>query len=264
MTFTFAALVALELSAMPAAETVKLFEPRTFAVNTPSGKVEYQYRQLSPEKPVEGHKYPLVVFLHGAGERGSENTKQLAYLPEWLSTPEAREKYPCYLLAPQCPDGQKWSDVDWSSRDPLTLGEASRPMKAVVGMIEEMMKSYPVDPKRVYLTGLSMGGYGAWDLAERMPDLFAAVAPICGGGDERAAHRLVKVPVWAWHGDADGAVPVERSRKMIAAIKAAGGDPKYTELKDVGHDSWTRAYTDADGVVPWMFQCVKRPDVPNQ
>ena len=90
-----------------------------------------------------------------------------------------------------------------------------------------------------------MGGYGSWDLAERMPERFAALVPICGGGDEAQADRLVGLPIWAWHGDADQAVPVERSRRMIAAIEKAGGKPKYTELPGVGHDSWTPAYTGA-------------------
>jgi predicted peptidase len=102
-----------------------------------------------------------------------------------------------------------------------------------------------------------MGGYGSWELATRMPDRFAAVVPICGGGDEHWADHLVNVPIWAWHGDADPAVPVERSRKMIEAIKQSGGHPKYTELKGVGHNSWTPAYSDPEGPIPWMFEHVK-------
>jgi predicted peptidase len=115
-----------------------------------------------------------------------------------------------------------------------------------------------VDEKRIYLTGLSMGGYGAWELAMRQPTRFAALAPICGGGDESQAAILKDIPVWAWHGDADPAVPVERSRRMIEAIKTAGGKPRYSELPGVGHDSWTPAYTRADGVVPWLFEQVKK------
>jgi predicted peptidase len=102
-----------------------------------------------------------------------------------------------------------------------------------------------------------MGGYGSWDLAARRPELFAAVVPICGGGDEHAAERLLKTPIWAVHGDADTAVPVERSRRMIEAIKAAGGQPKYSELPGVGHNSWTPAYSDPEGVLPWMFEQVR-------
>ena len=259
MNFTLAALVALELSAMPAPETVELYEARTVALTTPDGKQEFAYRLLKPEKIEAGKKYPVILFLHGAGERGSDNEAQLAYLPEWIAKPENREKYPCFVIAPQCPEGKKWSDVDWGAKGDIPMKDITPPMKAAVEMLDDLVKNQPVDTKRIYLTGLSMGGYGSWDLAERMPERFAAVAPICGGGDEKHADRLAKVPVWAWHGSADNAVPVERSRKMIAAIKAAGGDPKYTELKGVGHDSWTQAYTNADGVLPWMFEQAQKP-----
>ncbi len=259
MTFTLAALMALELCAMPAADIVERFEARTLDLATPDGPQEFPYRLLKPQSIEPGKKYPVVLFLHGAGERGSDNRVQLSYLPEWMAAPEMRQKYPCFLIAPQCPEGKKWVEIDWSSKDSAPLAEISRPLGAVVGMLDELIKTEPVDIRRIYLTGLSMGGYGSWDLGERMPERFAAVAPVCGGGDEAHADRLKKVPLWAWHGDADGAVPVERSRQMIAAIKAAGGDPKYTELKGVGHNSWTPAYTDPNGVVPWMFEQVQQP-----
>jgi predicted peptidase len=126
-------------------------------------------------------------------------------------------------------------------------------MNVALGVLERVLADYPTDPDRVYLTGLSMGGYGSWDLAERMPERFAAVAPVCGGGDTSRADRLVKLPIWAWHGDQDPAVPVARSREMIAAIEKAGGHPKYTELPGVAHNSWIQAYGNADGLIPWMF-----------
>jgi predicted peptidase len=109
-----------------------------------------------------------------------------------------------------------------------------------------------VDPARIYLTGLSMGGYGTWDLAARQPERFAAILPICGGGDEATTARLAKLPIWCFHGDADTVVPVERSRTMIAAVRAASGSPKYSELPGVGHDSWTPAYRDP-AVLDWLF-----------
>jgi predicted peptidase len=125
-------------------------------------------------------------------------------------------------------------------------------MQAVLAAIEDVLTNFPVDETRLYLTGLSMGGYGSWDLGTRAAERWAAVAPICGGGDELYADRLVNVPVWAWHGDADDVVPVSRSRVMIDAIRAAGGAPRYTELADVGHDSWTPAYTSGE-LLDWMF-----------
>ena len=116
-----------------------------------------------------------------------------------------------------------------------------------------MVAAEPIDPGRIYLTGLSMGGYGAWELAARIPERFAAVAPICGGGDEAQAAKLVGLPIWCFHGADDKVVPVERSRSMVAAIKAAGGEPKFSELPGVGHDSWTPAYRDG-ALLGWLFQ----------
>lgn len=214
----------------------------------------FKYRLLTPEKIEPGRKYPLVLFLHGAGERGDDNKSQLKYLPTWMSQPGWRGKYNCYVLAPQCPTGRKWVNVDWSARTHTTPEQPSHEMRAVIQMLQRTMANHPVDADRIYLTGLSMGGYGSWDLAVRHPDWFAAVAPICGGGDERMADRLVDLPVWAWHGEADRAVPVQRSRNMIQAVRKAGGEPKYTELDGVGHNSWTPAYTREDGVLPWLFK----------
>ena len=115
-----------------------------------------------------------------------------------------------------------------------------------------MLAEEPVDPARVYLTGLSMGGYGSWDLAARHPHRFAALLPICGGGDAATAPRLTSVPIWNFHGTADPVVPVERSRAIIKALTAAGGTPISSELEDVGHDSWTPAYGNA-AVLDWLF-----------
>lgn len=214
----------------------------------------FKYRLLKPDSVEPGRKYPLVLFLHGAGERGDNNKAQLKFLPTWMSAEPMRKKYPCFVLAPQCPTNRKWVNVDWSAMKNPMPQEPSDEMKAVIMMLKQIEAEYPVDMDRVYLTGLSMGGYGTWDLACRHADWFAAAAPICGGGDEQQADKLVGLPLWAWHGDADRAVPVQRSRNMIAAIKAAGGDPKYTELPGVGHNSWTPAYTRDDGVLPWLFK----------
>ena len=234
----------------------KRYSPTYFANTTEPGgeKPSLPYRLLKPARIEPGKLYPLVLFLHGAGERGLDNQKQLAYLPTWLASDENRRSYPCFVIAPQCPDEMKWSNVDWTNPASEPLGEISQPMRlgrrhSGCGDREKSDR-----PGRVYLTGLSMGGYGSWELAERMPERFAALVPICGGGDEAQANRLVGLPIWAWHGEADEAVPVERSRRMIAAIKQAGGTPRYTELKGVGHDSWTAAYTGPDGVLPWMFE----------
>lgn len=221
--------------------------------------VEFKYRLLKPAAVEAGKRYPVVLFLHGAGERGDDNKSQLKYLPEWLAAAERREKFPCFVIAPQCPSERKWSDVDWGTRkSPEFKDKPTDAMQVAINILDEVVKKFPVDAKRQYLTGLSMGGYGTWDLAMRQPDRFAAIAPICGGGDPTQGAKIKHLPIWAWHGDADFAVPVERSREMIAALEKAGGKPKYSELKGVGHDSWTAAYTSKDNLLPWLFEQAKK------
>jgi predicted peptidase len=246
---------------LPSDDVVKQFAELTYAYAGGEYKNEpFKYRLLKPEKIEPGKKYPVVLYLHGAGERGKDNVAQLRYLPEWLASADNRAKYPCFLIAPQCRPDKKWSNVSWADKAAADLpAEPSDQMNVAVGILDEVLKSYPCDVDRVYLTGLSMGGYGSWDLAERTPGRFAAVAPVCGGGDAKRADRLVGVPVWAWHGTDDPAVPVERSRLMIEAIRSAGGTPKYTELPGVKHSSWVQAYHGPDNLLPWMFEQVRKP-----
>ncbi|MEM8713577.1 MAG: GDSL-type esterase/lipase family protein, partial [Planctomycetota bacterium] len=217
--------------------------------------VEIPYRLLAPSRIEEGKRYPVILFLHGAGERGDDNELQLKHFPERMVTRERMESFPCFLIAPQCPAGGRWTTDGWGSKNSQRLpSEMTPPMAAAVQALLDVCATYPIDLDRVYLTGLSMGGYGTFELATRFPDWFAAVAAVCGGGDEKSADRLVGLPLSIWHGDRDDAVPVERSRAMMEALKAMGGDglASYRELKDVGHDSWTAAYGD-DGCLEWMF-----------
>ena len=204
------------------------YQARTYTHATADGKTQAAaYRLLSPEHVEAGKKYPLVVFLHGAGERGSDNLAQLKYFPEWMAAAEMRAKYPCFLLAPQCPANEKWVDSPWDKKHSQPMPkEPSESMKQVIGMMEQLLKSEPIDTHRVYLTGLSMGGYGSWDLAERMPERFAAVAPLCGGGDDTKVDRLVGIPIWAFHGDADPAVPVEALTRNVRGPQESGRHAK--------------------------------------
>ena len=215
------------------------------------------YRLMKPEKVEAGKAYPLVIFLHGAGERGTDNDKQLVHGVPQFATKENRAKYPCYLIAPQCPDGQKWVEVDWSADTQTMPKEPSEPMGLLIKLIEKTLKELPIDAKRVYVTGLSMGGYGTWDLVARKPDWFAAAAPVCGGGDEATAATIKDVPIWVFHGAKDGVVKPARSRNMVAALKKAGAEPKYTEYDAVGHDSWNPTYKDA-AFYEWLFAQKKK------
>jgi predicted peptidase len=246
----------LVVFALEAGNVTDVIQERTYNYKSDDGASHsFKYRLLVPDRIEPGKKYPVVLFLHGAGERGDDNKAQLKYLPTWMAEPKMRAAYPCFLIAPQVPNDQKWVNAPWDKKTGQPLPEKmSDSMNIAVGILDEILKTEPADPDRVYLTGLSMGGYGTWDLAERMPKRFAAAVPICGGGDDMKSDRLVGLPLWAWHGDADPAVPVERSRQMIEAIKKAGGNAKYTELPGVGHDSWTKAYTDPQGAIPWMFE----------
>lgn len=211
------------------------------------------FRLLRPPRIEPRKTYPVVLFLHGAGERGTDNEQQLAYLPTWLAEPAMQKKYPCYLVAPQCRPDHRWVEVAWddaaSTPQPPKMTDD---LGAAVAALDEVLTMEAADPGRVYLTGLSMGGFGAWDLAARMPERFAALLPICGGGDEATAPRLARLPIWCFHGADDTVVVPERSRRMIAAVKAAGGSPRYTEFAGVGHDSWTPAYRDP-AVLDWLF-----------
>ncbi len=214
------------------------------------GESSLPYRLLVPAKIEEGKKYPLVIFLHGAGERGTDNEKQLVHgIPDFVKN---REKYPAFVIAPQCPANKKWAEVDWSAKTHTLPKEPSDPAKLLLALLETFIKEKPVDSKRIYLTGLSMGGYGTWDLIARKPEFFAAAAPVCGGGDEATAEKIKNVPLWVFHGDKDTVVIPERSRNMVEAIKKAGGKPKYTEYKGVGHDSWVKAYSDPE-FFAWLF-----------
>jgi len=210
---------------------------------------------MKPAAVDQDQKYPLVVFLHGAGERGNDNVAQLQYFPTQLAQPRWRDRFQCYVLAPQCREDRKWVDVDWSSSgDPEMPETAGEQLQSVMLMIERTLKDEQIDADRVYLTGLSMGGFGSFDLGARHPEWFAAVAPICGAADPSKMAALKSTPIWIVHGDQDEAVPVDRSRSAVKALRDAGGHPIYTELPGVGHDSWTPSYEDNDGLVPWMFR----------
>jgi predicted peptidase len=224
-----------------------MLEKKTFTDK--DGKT-LQYRLLKPDNYDAKEKYPLVLFLHGAGERGKDNERQLIHGVTEFAKEENRKKHPCFLLAPQCPTGSGWSDFMSKKKTPSK--EQSEPGKLAVELVEAIQKEFSIDPKRLYITGLSMGGYGTWDIITRHPDMFAAAVPICGGGDSAQMEKIAKMPIWVFHGGKDPVVRPERSRELVEAIKKAGGEAKYTEYPDVGHNSWVKAYQDAD-MMAWLF-----------
>ena len=216
---------------------------------------EFHYRLMKPATVEAKTKYPLIVFLHGAGERGTDNQKQLNYFPTQMAQSRYRTQFPCYVLAPQCRDELKWMNADWSAPgDPTMPEDPSEQMLTVMKMIELTLKEESIDLERVYLTGLSMGGFGSYDLAIRHPEWFAAIAPICGAADPTKIGMLKDKPLWIVHGSSDNVVNVDRSRSAVKALTEAGGHPTFVELPGVGHNSWTPAYEDYDGLVPWLFR----------
>ena len=173
-------------------------------------------------------KWPLIMFLHGAGERGDNLEVVKKHGPPKLVAQGKNLNF--IIVSPQCPN-----DIWWPEQSDV-----------LINLLDEIETEYRVDTDRVYLTGLSMGGFGTWTMAERYPQRFAAIAPICGGGERYAAYRLKKVSVWAFHGDKDPVVPVEKSKEMVDAVKKAGGDAKLTIYPEAEHDSWTEAYNDPE------------------
>jgi len=177
---------------------------------------------LPPGHDAGGRRWPLILFLHGAGERGSDLGLVKKHGPPKIV--EQRPDFPFIVVSPQCPSGEVWDN------------------DALVELLDEVTGNYPVDEGRVYLTGLSMGGFGTWELACAHPSRFAAIAPVCGGGRGLLAHKLRGVPVWAFHGARDEVVPLAASQRMVDAVNAAGGNAKLTVYPDAGHDSWTETY----------------------
>ena len=220
------------------------------------------YRQIDPAGLNKGSKdarYPLVLFLHGAGGRGNDNTRQLTdagFCPKILNTVKFAANYPCFLIAPQVPPSKRWVEVHWGLKAHTMPPKPGEQMRMALELVDQFVKTHPVDMRRIYVTGLSMGGFGTWDAIQRRPGFFAAAVPVCGGGDTAEAPRLTTIPLWVWHGDRDGVVKTQRSRDMVAAIVKAGGKPKYTEQPNTGHGVWTAAYANR-AVWTWLFAQVK-------
>jgi predicted peptidase len=178
--------------------------------------------------------WPLVVFLHGAGERGDDLEKVKVHGPPKLV--EQGKDFPFILVSPQCKQNRWWEPVSLSA------------------LIDGVEEKYNVDAKRIYLTGLSMGGFGTWDLASYSPERFAAIAPICGGGDATKTVYTIgdKIPAWVFHGAKDSVVPLVRSKELVDGFKKRGVDVKFTVYPDSGHDSWSETYNNPE-LYQWML-----------
>lgn len=211
------------------------------------------YRLLFPDANPKA-KYPLVIFLHGSGERGKDNEAQLKWGSMQFASDQMMFQHPSIVIAPQCPEGQQWSNFKRTpnSTEIELNPNPSKPMELLLGLIKETIQKLPVDPNRVYITGLSMGGFGVFDALSRAPELFAAAIPVCGGGDTSKVASFAKIPIWMFHGAQDGAVNPQLSMNMAAALFKAGANPGLTLYPTVGHFSWLGAYMDQP-MIEWLY-----------
>ncbi|MFD0794652.1 prolyl oligopeptidase family serine peptidase [Mucilaginibacter litoreus] len=223
------------------------------------------YRILFPRKFDPKHQYPIIFVLHGAGERGKDNNKQLAYGPKLFLNDTIRDKYPAIVVYPQCPEGNYWSNVKIDTNETGKRvfhfqegGDPTTAMKALLGLVDEFLKKPYVSEKQVYIGGLSMGGMGTLEILRRKPKLFAAAFAICGGDNTNNVKKYAdKVPLWIFHGLNDSVVPEDHSEVVVAALRDAGADPRFTRYPNTDHNSWDKAFAEPD-LIPWLFSNVKK------
>jgi predicted peptidase len=187
-------------------------------------------------------KWPLIVFLHGSGERGDDIERVKLHGPPKVV--QGKPDFPFIVVSPQAKAGQRWDTARLNA------------------LLDDLLERLPIDPQRIYLTGLSLGGHGTWKWAAELPGRFAAIAPVCGVGEVASACKLKDVPVWAFHGDADSVVPFAASQSMVQALRGCGGEVRFTAYPGVDHDSWTATY-DNPALYEWFLQH-RRSSTPTQ
>ncbi len=211
------------------------------------------YRQLSPDYNTS-RRYPLVIFLHGSGESGTDNEAHLKWGVMNFADDKTMMMYPAYVIAPQCPGNDRWDHYTKDKDGQLHhRPEPTKSMSLLLALISELKSTLPIDSNRIYITGLSMGASGTYDALTRQPGLFAAAVPVCGGGDTAKAPLFDHVPIWIFHGAEDPAVDAALSLSMAEALAKAGAHPGLTIYPEVGHFSWLGAYADPH-MMEWMFR----------
>ena len=201
-------------------------------------KVTMKYLLYLPKDYAQKDSWPLMLFLHGAGERGDSLELVKKHGPPKLI--EAGKDFPFIVVSPQCPQGKWWEPMELTT------------------LLDEIVENYKVDKDRIYVTGLSMGGFGTWSLVAYQPQRFAAIVPICGGGEPFVTMLFAHVPAWVFHGAKDPTVPLERSQKMVESLKHNGGNVKLTVYPEAGHDSWTETYNNPQ-LYEWLLQQKRTP-----
>ena len=251
MTILSALISVVFLGSSAASEKKPSVEARIF--KNKSGNT-LPYRLFKPANYDPKQTYPLVLCLHGAGGRGTDNKSRGTVAFKALSNAKVQTKHPAFLLTPQCPKDKKWVNTNWEKGSySISKLPVSKELELVEQILDLVEERFPIDSSRIYVTGQSMGGYGTWDIILRHPKKFAAAIPVCGAGDPTEVKGIAHLPIWAFHGDRDTVVPTKGSREMVAALKKAGCNIKYTEYKGVGHNSWSRAWKEKE-LVPWLFK----------
>lgn len=239
------------------AQHYDMYEYKSFVVNNDT----LQYRIMYPEGFERSKKYPLILFLHGAGERGSDNRKQLTHGATFFASAENRKNFPAFVIFPQCPENSYWANVKITTNADGNrnfafnpAGKPTTPMRLTMQLLKDILKNPGIDKTRVYVGGLSMGGMGTFELLFRKPKIFAAAFPICGGGNPEMINRkAVATKIWAFHGSEDEIVATDYSVKMIEAYRKAGMDAKLTIYAGVGHNSWENVFAEPE-LLSWLFQ----------
>lgn len=201
-------------------------------------EVSIDYLLYLPDDYDTKEAWPLVLFLHGAGERGNDLELVKKHGPPKLIA--AGKKFPFIVVSPQCPENRWWEPIE------------------LVALLDDVSSRYKVDPDRIYVTGLSMGGFGTWRLAAFAPERLAAIAPICGGGETYWTKQFSHLPTWVFHGAKDAGVPLVRSEAMVETLKKNGGNPKFTVYPEAQHDSWTETYDNPE-FYEWLLQQKRTP-----
>lgn len=252
----FLTIFALSASGVAFAASPELYEARDFEAR--SGQ-RVDYRVLFPENYAAADRdFPLVLFLHGAGERGTDNRSQLTHGSAMFTNPVNRERFPAVVLFPQCPPELYWAfDRRPENGFAPEIFPAEYPATRIIEAVKELVESYiekeKIDRRRVYVVGLSMGGMATFDIVCRWPELFAAAVPICGGVNPARLAEAAKVPFRIFHGDADDVVPVENSRGAYTALRRVGARVEYIEFPGVNHGSWVPAFGRED-FMEWIFR----------
>lgn len=236
------------------AQDLSAYQKRVFVKNGDS----IPYRLLLPKNYNPSEKYPLLLFLHGSGERGNDNEAQLVHGSSLFLKEDVRNNQKAIVVFPQCAANSSWAKIDVQGDIPnrgfvfYEDAEVTKDMLLLEGLLKYLKKNYKLDKNRMYVGGLSMGGMGTFELVKRNPKMFAAAFPICGGANPKISKKLNKLDWWVFHGDADQVVPEKYSAQMVEAMKDLNINIKYTVYPGVGHNSWDNAFAEPE-LLSWLF-----------